>query len=199
VNYSVGGTLGPANRVVAYLAWPGSPFTVETATGFWSHDSVTAFAVYTLELLFGRKGFLLHNLPLLMAAVAVIPLLRQKPRVAEWPEIMFASTLTGAIWLLYAAASTNSSGVCVSIRWFVPLLAPGFYVLALHLRERPGDWRGFLALSAWGTAMGWSLWSHGPWNGRMAPLFWVWVGGALATWAVIERHQRRHRLITRPV
>jgi len=33
------------------------------------------------------------------------------------------------VWLLYAALSNNYGGLCCSIRWFVPLLAPAVYWL----------------------------------------------------------------------
>ena len=40
VNYAIGGTFKPANAVVEYLQWPGSPFTPQNMTGIWNHRSI---------------------------------------------------------------------------------------------------------------------------------------------------------------
>src|SRR5207249_11794468 len=61
VTYSVGGTWQPLNAVPEYLAWPGSPFTGKLATGSFNHDGIQGFVLYAVQLLIGKKGFLLHN------------------------------------------------------------------------------------------------------------------------------------------
>jgi len=169
VNYATGGTLVPANAVAAYFEWPGCPFNAANMTGGWKHDSVGHFLLYAAGLLAGKKGLLGHNLPLLLALPALWYLLRRSP---ELPEVLFAAGLLGGVWLMYAVNSNNSSGLCLSIRWLVPLLAPGYYLLALHLKRSAGALRDLLLLSAGGlllTALGW--W-HGPWFDHMVPGFW---------------------------
>jgi hypothetical protein len=174
LNNAIGGTPRPLNSVPAYLAWPGSPFDPATMTGRYAHPTPWDAASYTLGLLAGRRGFLLHNLPLLLLPVAAWHLIRVRRRLPEWPAIAFALGVMAGGWLTYGLLSTNRSGVALSIRWLVPLLAPGFYVIAVHLRERPGDRPLFVALSAVGLAMGLSAWSGGPWEPRV-PLFGWWV------------------------
>jgi hypothetical protein len=185
LNYMIGGTFGPANANVDYLMWPGSPFNADNATGGWTHQSFGHFLLYGIGLLVGHKGFLIHNLPLLLAVPATAWLAkRQGPLRAV---IVMAAVWAVGTWLAYSAASNNSGGQCCSIRWFVPLLAPGYFVLALLLREMPEYRRDFAALSLWGGAMGVVMWQRGPWMQRLVPFWWVYAIGAVATWVLVRR------------
>jgi hypothetical protein len=188
LNYSTGGTWKPANAVAEYLQWPGSPFTSKNMTGVVNH-TLGHFCVYALALLFGKQGFIGHNLPLFLAAPAAVALLKR--RVPQWPELFFAALFCGGTFFAYALTSSNSSGRCCSIRWFVPFLAPGYYVLALYLRECPGQWKPFLILSSWGALLGSIMWWHGPWILHMVPWFWPIQGAALITWLSYSLWQRR--------
>src|SRR5262249_22498167 len=70
VNYSVGGTLKPANAVPEYFLWPGCPFGPQNLTGSWKHPSIGHFLEYAAALLLGKRGFLGHDLPLFLLAPA---------------------------------------------------------------------------------------------------------------------------------
>lgn len=170
LNYHIGVTWKPANAVSEYLDYPGSPFSEQNMTGHWQHPNVGRYVVYTLDLLFGKKGFLGHNLALFLVLPAAWVLWRKRPR--ELPEVLFALALCGGTVLLYAAASNNFSGVCYSVRWFVPLLGPGYFLLALYLRDEPSTLRSFLILSCGGLALSVWMMAHGPWTGKMIPHFW---------------------------
>ena len=184
LNYAIGGTLGPANANLEYLRWPGSPFNAANATGGWAHESIAHFFGYAVSLLIGLKGFLIHNPPLLLAVPMAIVLVAR--RVPEAPELVMASGWAVGAWLLYAAASTNSGGLCCSIRWFVPLLAPGYLVLAVMLRELPKLGRDLAALSAWGAALVPVMWHGGPWMPKLIPYWWVYLAGGLTTWGLVR-------------
>jgi hypothetical protein len=188
LNYAIGGTLAPANSVPAYLQWPGSPFDRGNMTGVWHHDGV-GFVVYGLAMLVGKRGFLLHDLPLLLALAAGPMLWRRRPH--ETPELVGAVAWSVATWLAYAAASNNYSGECVSIRWFVPLLAPGYLVLAVALRERPRLHAPLLVLSGWGAVLAAQMWWRGPWAARVGPLFWPLQVAAITSWIAGATVQRR--------
>ncbi|HYT90001.1 MAG TPA: hypothetical protein VEL76_14945, partial [Gemmataceae bacterium] len=180
VNYATGGTFKPANAVPEYFLWDGCPFTPKNMTGVWNHDGFGGFVVYALALLFGKHGFVGHNLPLFLALTAMVVLLWR--RTVELPEILFAGCWCGGTWLAYALTSCNYSGLCCSIRWFVPLLAPAYYVLAVALRRCP-EWRGdFLILSGWGAVLTVIAWCYGPWIRHMVPGFWPLQGMALLCW-----------------
>jgi hypothetical protein len=182
VNYAVGGTLAPANTVAAYFQWPGCAFAPRNLTGGWHHADVGHFLTYAAALLVGKQGFLGHNLPLWLAVPGCVALLRR--RTAAWPEVVFACCWCGGTWLLYAASSTNYSGRCCSVRWFVPLLAPAYYVLALLLRDRP-RWRGdFVLLSASGGVLGLLMWWRGPWLKFPPVVYWPLLAVALFVWLV---------------
>jgi hypothetical protein len=183
VNYSTGGTLGPANSVAAYLAWPGSPFSTRNMTGGWGHETMSHFFVYAAALLVGKHGFIDYNLPLWLALAGLLVLLR-RPR-AESPEIVFTAALTGGSWFMYAALSNNYSGPCCSIRWFVPLLAPAYYALILLLRERPALVRDLALLSLPGAILGAVLWWRGPWEGKVPLALWPLNAAALIAWSLI--------------
>ncbi len=198
LNFAIGGTIGPANANLEYLNWPGSPFNAANATGGWAHPTITSFVWYAVSLLVGLKGFLIHNPPLLLAVPAVVRLIIK--RVPETPELLMACAWAVGTWLLYAAASTNCGGLCCSIRWFVPLLAPGYFVLAVMLREMPWLGRDLAALSAWGALLVAVMWPRGPWMPHLVPYWWVYLAGGLMTWAVVRgRFSARDHTPTAPV
>jgi len=205
LNWHIGGGFGPANANPAYFDWPGCPFNATTMTGVWNHHSIVAFALYAVDLLVGKKGFFGYNLPLLLAVPAAWRLLRAAdPRR---PEVLMCGGWMVLTWLLYSASSRNYSGACISVRWFVPLLAPGYYILirALHqdctrgagagANESADDGRGvsaeippllmasparpLLILTLAGILINGLAWRAGPWSGRMVPAFWLWVGAAI--------------------
>jgi hypothetical protein len=98
-----------------------------------------------------------------------------------------------ATWLLYAATSRNLSGLCLSVRWFVPLLAPGYLVLAVIARDFP-SWRRDIAVLATGAVIltGELAW-RGPWYGHIPKLFWPVVGLTLVVWGVLLTMRMRRR------
>jgi hypothetical protein len=197
VNYAVGGTFQPANAVAEYLQWPGSPFTAQNMTGGWKHPHVGRFLTYSAALLVGKQGFLGHNLPLFLAVAGLVMLLRQ--RTAEFPELLFAACWLGGTWLMYAANSNNYSGLCCSIRWFVPVLAFGYYGLAVLLRQQP-QWRGdVLLLSGWGLALGGLMWWHGPWAKVPLAVYWPVQAAALLSWALYRSWSRRRQTRVVPI
>jgi hypothetical protein len=187
VNYAVGGTIGPANAVPEYFQWPGCTFNTQNMTGGWKHPDVIHFLTYAASLLFGKRGFFGHNLPLFLMLPTTAVLLWRRGR--ELPELLFAVCWCGGTWLAYAINSTNSSGMCCSIRWFVPLLAPCYYVLALALRDLPATRGGLALLSGWGALLAVMMWSEGPWIKHMVPYFWplqaaaLLSGGLYAVWS----------------
>jgi hypothetical protein len=176
LNYSIGGTLKPANAVAQHFEWPGCPFSDQTLTGTWNHANVWQFAGYALELLVGKKGFLLCNLPLLLSLPAAWVLLRRREGRAL---ALLCVAWSGGVWLLYAAGSTNAAGVCCSIRWFLPLLAPGWYLLAVYLRDHPRQRGVFVVLCVWGGVLGMLAARGGAWMPHMIPGYWFLVGGAM--------------------
>jgi hypothetical protein len=179
VNYALGGTFVPAGAVPAYFAWPGSPWNAENMTGGWKHASLDRFLDYAATMLVGSRGFLCHNLPLLLLLPSLPLLLRRRP---ERPEVLFALGLCGGVWLMYAANSRNYSGGCLSVRWFVPLLAPAYYLLAVVLRRRPGALADLLVLSAGGAVLTAVAWRNGPWLSIDAEYYWPTLAATLLAW-----------------
>jgi hypothetical protein len=190
VNYATGGTIKPANAVPEYLAWPGRPFQTNS-TGHWNHSGAGQFVAYALQLLIGKKGFLGHNLPLLLTIPAGWHLLRRKS--PYWPEVLFCLGVSGGVWLVYAVGSTNYAGACCSIRWFVPLIGPGYFLLILFLRDVPGAAGDFAILSVGGMALMGTAWPEGPWRLNLLPAHWPVLGLTLIAWGVYRWRLRRAR------
>ncbi|GIW80788.1 MAG: hypothetical protein KatS3mg105_2595 [Gemmatales bacterium] len=184
VNYAVGGTIIPANAVPDYFAWPGCPFNKQNMTGTWNH-TMGHFVVYSLALLFGKRGFIGHNLPLFLLIPASWHFCRQRSRLA--PEILCALAWCAGTWLIYAVNSTNYSGQCLTVRWFVPLLAPSFFIVAVFLQDRPEYLSDLLLLSGWGAILSALAWFHGPWIKHMVPLFWPIQAACLISWCIARR------------
>lgn len=193
INHAIGGVWKPMNMVPEYSAWPGCPFNPENMTGYSRHGVVT-LAVYGLALLFGKHGFVTHNLPLFLALPALGVLLRR--RSSDRPELTILLGWCGATWLLYAVLSNNYGGACCSVRWFVPFLAPVYYLLAVYLQQQPRYWTDFTSLSAWGAVLASLMWLAGPWTQHMVPVLWPVVGLALASWlACAWRRQKAEQLV----
>ncbi len=184
VNYAIGGVLKPMNMVPEYSQWPGCPFTPTNMTGFVRYGPLDQ-ARYLYCLLFGSPGFATHNLPLWLLVAFGWGVLR-KP-FAGRAELLAVAAWCAATWLLYGFLSNNYAGKCLSVRWFVPFLAPGFWALAVVLRDRPVARPQFAALAAWGAVLGALMWWVGPWTMRAVPLLAPAVGGALVTWGVVAR------------
>jgi hypothetical protein len=188
LNYAIGGSLKPANANPEYFRWPGSPFAAENLTGSWIHSSIGSFLLYAASMLAGKRGFLGHNLPLFLTIPAIFVLLRHHREMRR--EVLWALGCCAGTWLLYAATSNNSSGQCCTIRWFVPLLAPAYFVLALLLRYSPGYRLDLLILSGWGMLLV-VLMREGPWMGGMVPFFWPIQAAALGCWCLCHYLRRR--------
>jgi len=165
LNWQLAHTLiTPPSSIMANLTWPGSPFDPATITGRFAHPSFAQAVLYGFRLWLGQSGFLLHNLPLLVAPAAALHLLRRHEPFVERPVVLAALALTTATWAVYTAGSNNFSGMALSIRWFVPLLAPLYYVVAVHLRLARREWRPFAVLTAAGAGVAFDEWLVGPWT-----------------------------------
>jgi hypothetical protein len=164
VTYWYAGTWGPPAAVPEYFNWPGSTFTANDITGRWNHPTLIDFLGYSWVMLFGERGFLLHNLPLLLLLPAGL-LLR---RGGLWrKEIGFALAWMVSTYLMYAMLSINLAGYCISIRWFVPLLPAAYLVLAYALRRYPSWFGDLLILSVGGSVLCLLAWQDGPWVGKV--------------------------------
>jgi hypothetical protein len=106
------------------------------------------------------------------------------------------------VWLLYALTSTATSGACLSIRWFVPMLAPGYYLIAVYLKHQPERLVELLVLSGWGTVQ-MALVGRQPWLKGNVPFYWYTVGAAVGSWIGVRvwiemRKVRDVRAVFRP-
>jgi hypothetical protein len=111
VNYATAGTLLPANMTPEYFRWPGSPIEAAVLTGAWHHTPVELLS-YAIQLLFGRHGFFLHNLALLLLIAAAGAFVHRP--VPERCVAVHAACWSVATWLVYAVGSNYWANVCRS-------------------------------------------------------------------------------------
>jgi hypothetical protein len=188
INYAVSGKWKPMNMYPEFFGWPGSPFTTENLTGFSRHE-LTNQLLYAGGMLVGKHGFWNHNLPLLLAVGGAWGALRRPfPGRAELLALL---GWCAAGWGMYAVLSNNMGGQCCSVRWFVPFLAPGWWLLAEVLKRRPELRADLFALSAWGGVLGAVMWRGGPWLDHMVPGMWFVVAAALLTWGAVAYRRSR--------
>jgi hypothetical protein len=179
LSYSIAQTWRPLGALPEHFDYPGSEVNAANMTGVWNHAGPAAFLSYAAQMLIGEHGFLECSFPLWLAVPASI-LVFVRAKAQRWIVLLAVSWSVG-VWLIYAALSNNFAGVCLSIRWFVPLLAAGYCVLALGLREEP-SFRGDLAvLSFWGALLGATLSLPGPWDPTLPYLRPLQIG-ALVSW-----------------
>jgi hypothetical protein len=181
IHFTIGHVWVPLNMIPEYLEWPGSPFDRTNMTGIARHDTMGLF-LYARDLLIGNESFLLCNLPLLLA-VAAGWLVLIRPGI-DRIELTVLGVWCIGVWWTYSILSDNAGGACLSIRWFVPLVVPGFWLLARLLTE----WRtfriDFLVLTVWGLILSWHMWTVGPWTIVPIPHFWDVVRAALWSWGL---------------
>jgi hypothetical protein len=132
-------------------------------TGVWAHNSVGDLIQYAAGLLVGPQGFLFYNLPLLLIPLGAVSAWRAFPD--RRAELVFAALLAVGSWMVYALGSNNYSGLAVSIRWFVPLLVPAYFVLMLEIQARPGLLEQFKLLTKFGLVLSAVLFLLGPYHG----------------------------------
>jgi hypothetical protein len=193
VNFAIGGTMLPANTVADYFRWPGSPFNPDNLTGAWHHDSLGRFIAYSLGIMFAKRGFLGHSLPVFLALAKLGVLWRLKPRLR--PELLAAAGFCLGVWLLYAASSNNSSGLCCSIRWFVPLLAPLYFLLIRLLAARPDLQPDLLLLACFSAVLMAIAWWQGPWTPVKGWVYYPCLGLGLGSWGLYRWMRRRSQQI----
>lgn len=203
LNYALAGTIGPGNAKPEYFQWPGSPFHAANMTGSWNHASPEKAGLYALDLLGGKKGFLLFTLPLVQPLFGAYWLFKspslQNGVRGERPLLIALAAWAVGTWLIYAATSRNLSGTCQSIRWFVPLLAPGFVALMVLTRDYPRSRRPLAMLIAGSFLLNLELVARGPWNGHVPWLLWPVVGLTLTVWVLLWVNEFRNwRRINRP-
>jgi hypothetical protein len=180
LTFALAHSLRPINSVRAFSAFPGSAFSRGDMTGVLIERPVLKTVGYALGMLFGPRGFFGHDLALFLALAAICQLIARTSD--DLPELIFAGCYAGGTWVLYSLFSSNYGGLCCSIRWFVPLLAPGYYVLARFLSEQPEYWPDFLILSRWGVLFAVMMWWKGPWSARFGFLCLPFQVLALASW-----------------
>jgi hypothetical protein len=183
LNYAVGHVWVPMGLLPEFLKWPDSPFDPSNMTGFARHTP-GKLVWYASMLLFGDSGLFVCNLPLFLVPVfGWLVLVRTGPDRIELCAL-FAWGV--AMWVMYAVLSDNYGGGCLSIRWLVPFLVPGFWLLARLLVERPTFRIDFAILTAWGLVLSVFMWTVGPWPVGGVPHLHAVVYAGVGMWVCVR-------------
>ena len=83
------------------------------------------------------------------------------------------------------ATSRNLSGACLSIRWFVPLIAPAVLAIAILIRDKPAFRTDLVVMIVAGAILNVELMIRGPWDGRVPWLLWPMVGVTVTIWITL--------------
>jgi hypothetical protein len=177
-----GNAISPATDP-ANWNWPASPFDPDNLTGVGVKHTASGALEYAADMAFGPRGFLSHNLPLALAVAAAAYLLWRAPADRRAVAVAGGWVLLGAA--PYVLLSNNLAGACLSVRWFVPFLAPGFWLMALLLRRRPGCALDLAWLTACGLVLGYQMLNAGPWRPEAVPALGLAGAVGLVGWGVI--------------
>ncbi|MCI0702652.1 MAG: hypothetical protein L0241_16330 [Planctomycetia bacterium] len=183
ITFAVGRVWVPLGMVPEYLDWPGSPFDPSNMTGLARH-SPESFAHYAYQLLLGSRGFLMFNLPLLLAvSFGWLVFVRSGTDRIELAALVGWCV---GVWIIYTLLSDNLGGGSLSVRWFVPLVVPGFWFLARLLAERRSFRADFVILACGGLVLAYPMWELGPWLSSPIPHHFEVMRIAVLAWAAVR-------------
>jgi hypothetical protein len=179
--YHLTGAFGSPAMNPKFWDYEGSHFDIETLTGSgFKHDTLGAIA-YAWDLHFAGQGFLIHN-PMMLVAVLV----------GLITACLLKAERTWLIWLIgwfvicqvpYVLLSNNFSGGCLSIRWYLPLLAIATPLLATSMSHFPTLRWALVAATPASLLLASEELSLGPWNCTELPLLRTL---AYTTWLIIS-------------
>ncbi|MGL6074506.1 MAG: hypothetical protein ACRC8S_10130 [Fimbriiglobus sp.] len=180
VIYHLTGAFGSPAVNPKFWDYEGSIFDEKSLTGSGFKHNTLGTLTYAWDLLFAGQGFLIHN-PIMLVAV-VVGLITA---CVHKPERTWLLWLIGW-WVMcqvpYVLLSDNFSGVCLSIRWFLPLLAIAAPLLAISLNRFPGLRWPLLAALPLGLYLGYEEMNLGTWNFTELPILRTL---ATITWLLI--------------
>lgn len=133
----------------------------ESLTGGFKHPNFGKFCLYTGDMLFGKKGFVFHIGVGLVGLLMLFRLLGVKSASLPKGMVLMAGIAFLVGVLVYALGSNNQSGLCRSVRWFVPLGIPLWYVSSPLIRESGWKNRVFVlstSVGLWVAACGSLVW-----------------------------------------
>jgi hypothetical protein len=158
MNYRIGGTLKPFGSIPEYFAYPGSYFSRDSITGIWQYRDFRSWTHYLVGLLWGHKGLFRADLTLLFLLPALFVLFRRGGRLRPLGFVglgVFSITL-----LFYSVVSNNFSGGVCSIRWFLPLIPLGYYLIAVAFHALPSAVDTFLLVGTFCAPLAFDKWEH---------------------------------------
>jgi hypothetical protein len=139
-------------------------------------------------MLIGPRGFITYTPTVLLCALG-LALLRPRSNAqgeAPWPEIVALTGFALATWLCFAALSTNFGGVSASVRWFLPFLAPVYFVLAAVISAVAWTRIDFLILAGGQAAISLATWPYGAFQLPPSWLISTLSVGTIVVWAILR-------------
>lgn len=192
IGYALAGTWGPMNANPAFFQWPGSPFDEKSLTGGFKHPGWGKFLLYSGDMLFGKKGILFHEGLGLLGFLGLCNLI--KPAISPSRGLtLFNRAFFLLAFLVYALGSNNQSGLCRSVRWFLPLALPLWYFATLAINGCETRWAIYRGLVVLGVPVAVLAFLGGPWEGSVLAGYWVFAGFQIVggLWAISSAFPRK--------
>ena len=126
LNFTITGDLIPAHLHPEYFNYSGSEFSGQSLTGFFHHNSIWSFFVYSFHSLIGKGGLFLYNPVLIFSFIFLFNIVFQKKNQfkKEALIVFIGTTIIIAYYLIFSA---NYGGRCYGIRWFVTFIPLLFF------------------------------------------------------------------------
>jgi hypothetical protein len=166
---AVSGSIAPLATRPEFFEYPGSYWSAgkESLTGI--HWNTPIFTIrYAFRCLFGSRGFLLYNPVLTLGLIGTVQTITR--RGDRWLEALAIAVASIIFVGYYVMGSTNYSGQCYSIRWFVPIIPVLMVFAGPQFQKLTIGWRRYglallLLVSAFyafaGAMNPWVLEGHG--------------------------------------
>jgi hypothetical protein len=148
VNLNITGSLLPGSLHPEYWNYPGAEFNEETLSGMTRHESVSGFAIYSFNTLFGLRGFFSYTPLLLFSLAGLMEAIKSKRWRTEGLAVGGGSAV---VVFFYLFSSSNYGGWSYGMRWFVPLV-PLIFFFTAFLFKKPFSkvgWFLFWIAAAW--------------------------------------------------
>jgi len=122
LNYYNSGSLIPAAMNKTLWDYPGSFFNEQNLSGLAQQNSISHLAIYSFNMLIGKRGLFSYSPILLFSVFALIKTICFKREFEYRKEYLFIATTSLAFIMLYILRSNDYSGDAYGVRWFTSLM-----------------------------------------------------------------------------
>jgi hypothetical protein len=131
LNIQITGGIIPAELVLSYHIWPGSPWSAASLAGLSIQPNLTSLLTYAFHSTFGYCGFFSYS-PVLLIFFFALPQIRHKLQKEGTIILLATIVILGS----YILTTNNYGGWSYSIRWWIPLIPFLLFFGSLYLQKQ---------------------------------------------------------------